>query len=311
MRWYIKCLLDNLKGIVPAQDGLRNLKRRLCSYCSPPGRTDFAIQEGIELIVSIRSELDVQGTVCLEVGAGWEPVLPILFSLCGARKVIMTDLHQLCSDQTVAAAMDGLRRNAAIIASGLRLDPQYLEQQLSQSGRQGIRECLQRYRIEYLAPCDCTRLPIPGESVDIVYSRAVLEHISPPVLGQIFVESARILIPSGLACHFIDCSDHWEHNDKSISRINFLKYSDELYRWTHLNSMNYQSRLRHSEYVDLLSRSGFAILKEQRKVDAAALHGLQNMSLDARYRHLTPEDVATVDTFLLARKTEAIASAAL
>jgi hypothetical protein len=75
--------------------------------------------------------------------------------------------------------------------------------------------------------------------------------------------------------------------------------------------MNYQSRLRHSEYVDLLSRSGFAILKEQRKVDAAALHGLQNMSLDARYRHLTPEDVATVDTFLLARKTEAIASAAL
>lgn len=256
------------------------------------------------MIQTIRSARDIQDSVCLEIGAGWEPALPLLFSLCGARDIIMTDLHKLCTEQTMTAAIEGVIRKRDEIASGLGLSPEFISSQLTWHKEQGLGECLKRFRIRYFAPCDCTNLPVPSDSIDIVYSRAVLEHIPPATLRGIFVESTRVLSDDGLACHFIDCSDHWEHNDKRISRINFLRYSDRLYRWTCVNPMNYQNRMRHSEYVQLLNKSGFKVIKEDRNVDLPAIQALAGMKLAPCYRHFAPEDLATVDSFLVARKAD-------
>ena len=75
-----------------------------------------------------------------------------------------------------------------------------------------------------------------------------------------------------LACHLVDHSDHWEHNDKSLSRVNFLKYSDSFFRWTYIfNSLNYQNRLRHPEYIEMLHKAGFRLVREEHSVDEASL----------------------------------------
>jgi len=216
MRWYLRCALDNLKGVIPDQSLLRDCKRRLIPYKACTGRADATIEEGIQLINFVRSDRDIAGAACLEVGVGWEPLIPFLFSLCGARRVYMTDLNRLCSPQTAASAMEALRRNQDAIACGLGLDAAALTRQLN-SAPAGMDELFALFRLEYLAPCNCANLPLADRSLDVVYSRAVLEHVPPAVIEHIFMEARRVLKDSGLMCHFIDPSDHLQHQDRSIS----------------------------------------------------------------------------------------------
>ena len=41
-----------------------------------------------------------------------------------------------------------------------------------------------------------------------------------------------MLSPQGLALYYIDLSDHFSHDDHSISAINFLQFSDEQWHLT-------------------------------------------------------------------------------
>jgi len=300
MRWYLRCALDNLKGIIPGQSLLRDCKRRLVPYRACAGRADATIEEGIQLINFVRSSREIDGAACLEVGVGWEPLIPFLFSLCGARKVYMTDLNRLCSPQTVMSAMEALRRNQDTIARELGLDAGALARQLS-SAPHDMDELFHRYRLEYLAPCNCASLPLDDHSLDVVYSRAVLEHVPPAVIERIFVEARRVLNDSGLMCHFIDPSDHLQHHDRSISRIHFLRFSDTAFRIVCLNPLNYHNRLRHSEYVRMLKKTGFEILKEERNIDQPAVVFAKTQKLAPKFRGFPPEDLATVDSFFLAK----------
>jgi hypothetical protein len=101
----------------------------------------------------------------------------------------------------------------------------------------------------------------------------------------------------------VDNSDHWQHGDRSISRVNFLRFSDSVFRWTYLNGLNYQNRLRHSEYVQMLRRAGFEILRDDKDVDSGSLEALKTLPLDDRFRRFTAEDLATLSSYLVARKS--------
>jgi len=160
-----------------------------------------------------------------------------------------------------------------------------------------------RLRFEYLAPCDCRKLVLPDQSVDIVISRAVLEHIPPQLIQDIFYDSYRLMKPHGLTCHFVDNSDHWQHADNSISRVNFLKFPDAVFRWTYLNGLNYQNRLRHSQYVEMLRNAGFEVLREDKEIDSGSLEALKTLKLDDQFRRFTKDDLAALSSYLLARKS--------
>jgi len=141
-----------------------------------------------------------------------------------------------------------------------------------------------------------------GGSIELVISRAVLEHIPPPVIQNIFIESERLLKPAGMACHVVDNSDHWQHNDRAISRINFLRYLDRVFRWTHINSLDYQNRLRHSEYIKMLEKAKLCVIESKADIDPQTLEDTKTVPLDERFQKFTPEDLATMNSYLLAQK---------
>jgi hypothetical protein len=157
------------------------------------------------------------------------------------------------------------------------------------------------FRLEYIAPCGCVRLPVADCSVDLVYSRAVLEHLPPSLIEGAFLESRRVLTESGVMCHFIDPSDHLEHRDKRISRIHFLRFSDAVFRLMCLNTLNYHNRMRHSEYAHMLELAGFEIVEQERKIDPCAVVFATTQKLAPRFRQFSLDDLATVDSFFLAR----------
>jgi SAM-dependent methyltransferase len=300
--WQIKCVIDSCKAMVPFGDRLRSIKYRLKPYAPHPLNNEWTIKQGllqVEWMSAIRS---LEGASVLEVGSGWQPLIPALYSLAGAGRVYLTDLNRLCVPASFHSALQSLRAYKKLILERIPIGEKAFDEALAWEPEDGLEEGFRRLRLVYLAPCDCRRLRLPASSLDVVTSRAVLEHIPPDVIQDIFHESFRLLKPDGLACHIIDNSDHWQHVDTRISRINFLKFSDFAFKLTCINSLNYQNRLRHSEYRRMFLNSGFTLLRDEPDVDSASLAMLNTLPIISRFRTFTREDLAATTSHFVARK---------
>ena len=74
----------------------------------------------------------------------------------------------------------------------------------------------------------------------------------------------QILAPDSVMCHVIDNSDHWEHGDKRLSRINYLRYRPFTWRLVNPAGQGIQNRMRHSEYLAFFQMRGFDIPRQRR-----------------------------------------------
>lgn len=295
-------MIDNAKALLPFQAQLRRFKDRFVPYTPNADDDIHTIEQGIRQVQWVNAVLPIKDATVLEVGSGWQPMIPVLYSVAGASRVYLTDLNVLLRPDTFSAALRALRTERQVIVNDLKVDAQMLDHVLREDPARSMQERLKELHLVYLAPCDCRSLSLPADSLDVVTSRACLEHIPPDVLQDIFHESYRLLKRGGLACHWVDPSDHWEHQDKSLTRVNFLKYPDALFRWTSINPINYQNRLRHPEYVEMLGKAGFRLIREERMVDEASLRSLPHMRIAKRFRRFSYEDLATIDSLLLAIK---------
>ena len=94
-----------VRGVLPFQPTLRRVKRWLKPYDDNPANSDFCITNGLEqLRVLKRAGVAVRGTTVLEFGSGWLPLIPMLFRLAGAERLVMTDIVRLMDDRTTARA---------------------------------------------------------------------------------------------------------------------------------------------------------------------------------------------------------------
>lgn len=292
--WQIRCAIDSAKALLPFQNTLRRLKDRAVGYQRNITQDALTIRDGLTLVNRLG---DLRGVRVLEVGSGWQPMLPILFSLAGAS-VFTTDLHRLIRLDTFRAALEAIRESRAVILDGLGFPAIELDHATRPCNDLDAR--LAELRITYLAPCDCRALPLDAGSIDVVTSRAVLEHVPPAVIAAIFVEARRVVGPGGRMIHLVDHSDHWAHRDPRITPVNFLQYPDWLFRWTCIHPQNYQNRLRHSEYVRMVTEAGFALRREEQRVNEACLTAVRQMRIDARFAHFDERDLATTSSLLLA-----------
>jgi SAM-dependent methyltransferase len=295
--WQIKCAKDSVKAVLPFQRQLRRWKDSILGYKREPGKDRNTIRDGMLLIEWIGN---ISGANVLEIGSGWQPMVPILFSLAGA-KVYLTDMYPLMRTETFQAALDAIRENRDEIIARLKISPDAFDRAARACADDEMEQRLQELRLVYLAPCDCRHLTLETGSVDIVMSRAVLEHIPPAVIEDIFQESHRLLRAGGIMLHLVDHSDHWSHRDQRINAVNFLRYPDWLFGLTCINPQDYQNRLRHTEYRKLLESTGFAVKSEERTVDPKCLASLSSMPIAERFRHFEAEDLATVNSILLAK----------
>jgi len=295
--WQIKCIKDSVKAVLPFQHQMRRLKDQMLGYTREPGKDRSTIRDGMVLIEWIGSVADA---IVLEIGSGWQPMIPILFSLAGA-KVFLTDMYPLMRPETFRAALDAIRENRDEIIARIHLSPDALDHAVRPCRDEEMERRLAELRLVYLAPCDCCSLAIESGAIDVVMSRAVLEHIPPNVIEGIFREAYRLLRPGGITLHLVDHSDHWSHRDKRINAVNFLRYPDWVFRLTCINPQDYQNRLRHSQYRTLLESTGFVIKSEERSVDPQCLSSLSNMPITPKFRYFEAEDLATVNSILLAK----------
>jgi len=81
MRWQVKCAIDNAKALLPFQAQLRRLKDRLVPYQSNFDDDVRTVAQGVRQVQWVTAARPLNGATVLEVGSGWQPMIPILYSL--------------------------------------------------------------------------------------------------------------------------------------------------------------------------------------------------------------------------------------
>ena len=100
----------------------------------------------------------------------------------------------------------------------------------------------------------------------------------------------------------IDYSDHWSHFDRSITTYNFLQYTEEEWR-RHNPDLNYQNRMRNSEFLALFESAGFDIIEiETTGGDAESLQTLSTVTLSPEFAGFDPVDLAITSAHVTARR---------
>jgi hypothetical protein len=171
----------------------------------------------------------------LEIGAGRDLAVPLALRRLGVKTVIASDVTRL-------ARLDLIQHAANRLLSGQLVLRNF--------------DDLERFGISYRAP---DRVGPGYEEIDCTCSNEVLEHVPPDQLVELL--AGLRAATRGLTTHSVDYSDHYARSDPNVSRLNFLRYSDD--QWRPFNSgKQYVNRLRHSDYLRLFRQAGFTILEE-------------------------------------------------
>ena len=283
MDWRLQIVKKAIMARIPFGAALRRQKRRLFGYTLDPRNLRYTL-DNLEVM---KAELHAAGrsfssATVLEIGSGWFPTIPVMLAIESAKHVYMTDLTPNMDSVTFKSTIAFLK------------DAFPSEQRLKNVSSSDD------LPLSYLAPF---LVPdIPDKSIDYVISRTVLEHIPPDDIVDFLASLRPKLVDDGLMIHLVDNSDHLEFADKSISRINFLSWSQRqhaLFNWLMKDGEN---RLRHHEYPPLFEKAGFKVVRELTSVDQPTLQRAKTLPLTTPYSTMCQDQLAALTSvFLLAK----------
>ncbi len=202
----------------------------------------------------------------LELGTGWHPIVPIAFFLSGAKEIVTVDLRDLIRKENIETLIAWFLRYEE--SGELKKFIPFIDQdrlQLLHAIDQNIehlsvQDILAQLHIKHEIG-DITQMNLQANSFDVMSSVNVLEHIYAEYLGEILQTMSELSTKGSFHYHSFGCYDHFYHIDKSISKFNFLQYSQKKWRFID-NDIQPQNRLRVNQIGDLLRKVGFSVLAE-------------------------------------------------
>jgi SAM-dependent methyltransferase len=261
------------------------------------------VQRRLELIEEIEKHVgSFQGKRILEVGTGWVPVIPVLLYLIGAEEIYTFDVLRHLRYDMLNLTIDRIPDSFDYVSERLGIPLKNLEQRyraIAPKHRE-FEHILRSCGIAYVAPGDASATALPDDYLDIYLSRAVLEHIPRDVLANLTREAKRTLKSGGVMAHLIDLSDEYTSFDKSISELNFLKYSDRYWTILAKNKITYKNRMRECEFIEVFKNEGFEILSVKSKT--ASLDILHKVKVAECFSHIPKEELVKTRSLIVCRR---------
>lgn len=308
MDWRVKGALQKFLSLLPGGTSLNSyLQLRLGDLRNFEKNVDIKVNgDWLTLMGYLRrAQVPMADLEILEIGSGWHPALPLCFSLAGVRSCRTYDIVRHMSEELTFRMLDRLEAHLPKIADAARINKHRVEWAYAElKHAKTLDDLLDRARIRYMAPGDASATGLAESSVDMVYSNSVLEHVHPSILPALMKESMRILRPGGVAAHCVACNDHYAHFDRSISFVNFLRYSDAQWRMLWNNDLNYQNRLRKSDFLGAVREAGFEVVQVNTTVRKGVKEALAEMAVAPEFRRYTEEDLETTSVDFIARKPD-------
>lgn len=262
-------------------------------------KIELRLIELAKLIAKVDSIRRIDGSVVVEIGTGWSPICAVLFYLLDAKRIHTFDHVRHVHLAEVDVLGRALTSKLPEIADLWSVPLESLDSKVSLlQGQSSLEAWLAAARISYFAPGDATKTNLPARSVDIVFSYAVLEHVSESVIEGLTLESKRILTPQGIAYHLIGLHDHYSF-DRSISKVNFLQYSERFWAFFVKNSISFHNRLREKQFLSIFKKYGCNILEANNKVDPNDVELLKRMRIDPMFTGMSLEELAAYKTEII------------
>lgn len=185
--------------------------------------------------------IKIKDSAVIEIGSGWLPIMPYFFIYKGKTKNVFTyDLNTHYQKKSIEyfntvfskeynQTIDPLKNNRYSLPEG----------------------------VNYYPSQNIIKAEIP--KVDVVFSRFVLEHVTPEDIFEMHKKFKSSLEKGSYIVHFISPSDHRAYSDKSLSLQDFLKYSPK--EWDGIQTkFDYHNRLRLPQYIDIFKSLGYEIV---------------------------------------------------
>lgn len=148
--------------------------------------------------------------------------------------------------------------------------------------------------IRYIAPMGRMH-EIPAESVDLILSQAVMEHVDQ--LEESYTECFRCLKPGGYMSHQIDLRCH----DTASEWNGHWKYSNLTWRLMRGSRPWFINRQPCSTHIDFVKQTGFSL---RAQITQRGNCGILRKQLANEFQKLSESDLLTAGIFLLASKPE-------
>jgi SAM-dependent methyltransferase len=182
---------------------------------------------------------------CLELGSGDSLASGLVASAHGASKTYLIDVDRFATEDL--ATYQSICRCLAQHGKPL---PEF-------SGNT-LEEICEQFHIEYLTNGLESLKQIDSDSVDFIWSHAVLEHVRRHEFRDVQRELKRILSPGGIASHQVDLRDHL------AGSLNHLRFSEKIWESSMMaNSGFYTNRISHGEMLEHFTAADFTILDEK------------------------------------------------
>lgn len=300
--------LDDVKRIVRAvaTDQLARFTPRL--YIKLTGQTGRGAEEespeqiahyfqtcfqdylAILQIVPANAESFLAGKRVLEYGPGDVPGIAVLMIAHGAEQVFCVDRFPMMTlsaknVEVLTCLLDGLDGEAKWRA----------ESCFRETGR--IVSGLSERRIRYLVrPSGLSGLT---GAVDLVISRAVLEHVDD--LSATFNDMYNALSKGGVALHQVDLKSHGLHRRNPLD---FLTWPPYLWKWMY-GHKGVPNRWRVDRYRQVVRESGLnmTLLEPTGRANAADVEEVRSR-LPASFRDVSSEDLSWLGFWLVCRKAD-------
>lgn len=307
MKWTTKALIQRTLEWTPGGALLYSLGQRYAGGLRHY-RIDAKVEQGRRMLQALtHAGHSLHDRSAVEAGAGWVPIVSMLFWLHGLKSCHTYDVTALLQPALVVEsarqfvtlyADPAARRGAAPLspcADRLAALRTLVAHQASADAI--LRLC----QVAYHAPVDTAATSHAAGSMDLFFSNTVLEHVSAPEIRRLFKEAFRLLRPGGLMLHLIDLSDHFAHADSSISVMNFLTFSEEEFA-KYNTRFCYQNRLRAPHYRHLIEASGFVVTHWDADLSAHTLQQLPNLKIHHDFAGLAPEELCTTHICVVAQR---------
>jgi hypothetical protein len=305
--WMIKSAIHRTISVLPRSDRWNELFQKYVTRSLGldangfEGRLSFCrrhLEHFFEAQPQRRRDFSV-----LDVGTGWYPVVPIGLYLCGASDIWTFDIAPLLRSSRLRLLLQyfieydqkGVLKTLLPWAEPERVAQ--LRIAIQRGDNDSPATLLNRLNIHALVR-DAQHTGLQPASIDLFVSTSVFQYIPIEALEGMFAEFKRLASPNAAMSHYIGLWDQFSAFDRSITPLNFLRYSTN--QWTWLRSpLIPLNRLRISDYRALHAPAGFALFKEISASGSA--DDLQKVPLAKEFHKYSAADLLVTTSWLVSR----------
>lgn len=221
-----------------------------------------------------KASFSTQNKSILEIGSGWMPLMPYHFKVDGGCEVVHTyDINDHYQNKYIDQLNEHYRRagraSFEVAQKGLHL-PDF---------------------VKYYPHSNVITASLP-KKVDIIFSRFVLEHVTPTDMLAMHRRFVKEYGSEVLILHLISPSDHRAFSDSSVSHYDFLQYSEK--QWNRIQTkFDYHNRLRLPQYLEIFKQAGMEILHleyDSATPGTAKWEKYKRLKIHADYQQMTDEE---------------------